>query len=592
MPERERPLKSGLTYLVVFIFLGLPALMGYGAIPLTNFTAEALSPVGLALMLGILALEPARSGRPSSRTGAGLLALALLFVVTFVQYWVMQRRGTESYLVILGYLFCAGLALWAGSEAARGARADRWFDAVAVGFGFTAVLAAAASVMQYFAIDGQLFLISPAKTAGRAYGFFRQANQQGTFLNLGLAALFCLHLCGRLKLWPWLALSVFVGFAIVTTGSRTALLQTGFMALCALGLRPLGKDRFKALIPLVAIAAIWLGLYVASMSGGATFYGAEKLDQTLTEGVGMRSATWHQTLLLILERPWTGHGILRYPIVYFLHGSGIEVGLNMTHSHNLPLQLAVDYGVPVCLLVLALLAWALWGTRRQWLAPRGFMAAMALACLLIHSLFEFPLWYTYFLLPGCWLLGWLTAGAPEPEPEPVAAARRRWLRPAFCVLSAGLALSATLSMNRDYFLLTPAYSPGLTGTQLQRVEDSKQAFWFSRYSEFAQLQVAPQTVAGASAHVERAAKLGCVMNEIWYQRATLSAMAQAGYLDDAKWILYVISRMTQNGMAAFRAEQAESPLPGAAELVRYLDDPLPAAVPRSTRLYDQYCTAR
>lgn len=595
MLERERPLKSGLIYLVVFVFLGMPALMGYGAIPLTNFTAEALCPIGLALMLAIFAFEPARPGRLSPEVRVGLLAFGLLFVVTCLQFGVLQRRGLEAYLVVLGYLFCACLALWAGHEAARGDNANRWFDAIAAGLAFASVLAAAASVIQYFGLDGQLLLISPAKEAGRAYGFFRQANQQGTFLNLGMAALFSLYISGRLKLWLWLTLSVFLAFAIVTTGSRTALLQIGFMSLCALGLRSAGTARFKVLLPLLAVALIWIGLYAVSQYGGATFYGAQKLDQTLSEGVGMRSPTWHQTWLLLLEKPWTGHGILRYPIVYFLNGSGIEVGLNMTNAHNLFLQVAVDYGLPLALLFFALIAWALWRTRGNWAGNRGFMAAMVIACLLIHSLFEFPLWYTYFLMPGCWLFGWLSYRAGADKAYITGATKtpaRGQARSAFCLLTAALVLSVTLSMNRDYFVITPAYSPGFESTQMSRVEDTKRAFWFSRYSEFAQLQVEPLTVAGAAEHVRRAAEVGCVMSEVWYQTATLSTMAQAGYLDDAKWILYVISRMSKSGMDGFRAAQAGSPLPGAAQLVRYLDDPVPAPVPRSQRLYEQYCTAK
>jgi Virulence factor membrane-bound polymerase, C-terminal/O-Antigen ligase/Protein glycosylation ligase len=591
--EQERPFKTGLLYLVGFIFIGLPALIGYGALPLTNFTAEALCPVGLALIVVLLALERPTAEKLPRDTMLAMVAFALLVLAAAFQYVVLSMRQLDAYLVVIGMLTCVIVAVWSGYEAAAGGRSERWAASIAGCLGFAAILAALASCAQYLGVDARVVLVSPVSDAGRTYGFFRQPNHQGTFLNMGLAAVFYLQSSGRLKTWLWVAVTLLLVFAIATTGSRTALLQTGFMGLCTLALPGTSlKGKVRNLWPAFAIAAVWILLYVAAQHGGANFYGAQKLDQTMTEGVGMRSAAWRQTLVMLGEHPWRGVGILRYPAAFFLSGSGVVVGLNMGHSHNLLLQLAIDFGLPVAVLFLTLLAYLVWRIRNNAFSNSGFMAAMVLSCLLIHSLVEFPLWYTYFLIPAGWFLGWLTHTPALMQVDdgcgkPVSEGGQR-LRQALRLLLATIMLSTVVKMNNDYFLLTPAFTPGPASEQVRSVGEMQRVFWFHRFAEFAKLQVEPLSVADATTYAGRAADIGCMMNEIWYQTRTIAMLAQAGYVDDAKWILYMISRMTKNGdLGSYRSALAGYPLPAANALVNYIDDIQP--VPRSTRLYDQIC---
>jgi O-antigen ligase len=597
MFERERSVKSGLIYMVSLVFFGLPALVGYGAVPLPNLTAEALCPLGLALMLTIIGLQVKQSGCVSIEMRAGMAAFGVLAFVMCIQFFVLQQRQLDAYLVVLGYFFCAGVAIWLGYQAAAGGHSGHWFQAAAISLVIAATLAALASMAQYFEIDARVVLVSPASEAGRTYGFFRQPNQQGTFLNMGSAALLFLYKTGRLKLWIWAALNLLLIFGVVTTGSRTALVQIAFMSVGSLALSASNqKSRIKTLLPLLAVAIIWVLLYLASNAGGAHFFGAQKLDQVLTEGAGIRKVAWSQTLVMLSEQPWSGYGILRYPPVFLLHDSGIQVSLNISHSHNLFLQLAVDFGLPVACLFSFMMGWVIWRTRANWSTNSGSMAAMILGCLFIHSLVEFPLWYTYFLLPACWFLGWLSCRKSTPFQDVYGMSLRtpyrsgQLLRRAACILGGALLASTVLSMNRDYFYLTPAFSPGLASTLAQRVEDTRKVFWFSRYSELAQLQMQPLSVANAASHAKRAAVVGCVMSDIWLQTGTLLTMAQAGYVNDAKWILYIISKTTKSDMSYYRNTFIGSTLPAAAELITYIDNP--KAVTRSLQLFEQTCSAK
>ncbi|MES2088711.1 MAG: Wzy polymerase domain-containing protein, partial [Pseudomonadota bacterium] len=90
------------------------------------------------------------------------------------------------------------------------------------------------------------------------------------------------------------------------------------------------------------------------------------------------------------------------------------------HTHNVLLQWAVEFGVPMALLMMALGVWALWALlnpRRQTATqpplpvrvvfsgtPAGASSVMVLI-VGIHSLLEYPLWYSYFLLPAAFACG-------------------------------------------------------------------------------------------------------------------------------------------------------------------------------------------
>jgi len=583
-----------LIYLVGFIFFGLPSLIGYGAIPLANFTAEALCVTGLALMLALAGLEASRNRKAPRELAVAIGAFALLAAAAVAQFFGLRQVQPDVSLVLLAYLFCAGLAVWVGWAVASGNYAEQWFAAAALGLVVAGVLAAFASIAQYFEVDARILLISPVSEAGRTFGFIRQPNHQGTFLNLGLIGLLVLQLRGAIKGWLWIVLSAILVFGIATTGSRTAILQIAFVSLSAAWFcRRNWRGMVRALWPLFLIALVWLALFLVSKSGGAEFYGAQKLGQTTSEGIGMRSAAWHETINMIAHHPLVGWGSMRYPAAFFLEGAGITVGVGMSHSHNLPLQLAVDFGLPLAIIFLSMLAFVVWRVRKRFATPHGFFAFVYLGCLLIHSFFEFPLWYAYFLLPTCWVLGSLTgnpaAQAADGVPDPTEHKSRYGftVRATAACLIGALTLGVAMSMNRDYYSLTPVYAPGLASTQPERFRDAERVFWFRRFADFPKLQIEAVTPANADAYLRRAATIGCVMSEAWFQTGTVLALAQMGRVDEAKWILYIIHRMSNGKTEYYKKGVAASTLPAAAQLAAYLENPVP--VPKATRTFEQTC---
>lgn len=590
-----------LIYLVGFIVFGVPALVGYGTSPLTNFTAEAMCVTGLGLMLIFIATDALLRLRGQWELFVAIGALGLLGAVTLVQYALFGQQQIDAYLVVLGYLLCAGLSIVAGHVAHSGGHAASWFQACAWSLAVAGTIAAFASVAQYFKLDVQWLVISPVNEAGRTFGFVRQPNHQGTFLSLGLAALVFLQRTNSIRTWLWCVVSLILIFGIMTTGSRTALLQVFLISMTTLAW--CWHDRrgmFKAILPILLAVAIWLVLFLVSRAGGPEFFGVQKLGQTSSEGFGMRSAAWRETVAMVMEHPWIGNGILRYPAAFFLGGAGITVGVSMSHSHNLLLQLASDFGLPVALLFFSLIAWVLWRAKSSFVTSEGFLAFTCLGCLFIHSLVEFPLWYAYFLLPAGWFIGTLTYRRQAQVMQWNGSVHHhtgadggtgglKAIRAAGVIAGVAI-LSITLSMNRDYYLLTPIYVPGLASTMKERLADAERVFWFRRYADFPGLQQETVTEANYELHLKRAASTGCVMNEIWFQSSTLLALAQAGKIDEAKWILYIVWRMSKGQVDSFKKALVNSKLPAAVPLVEYLENPVP--VPKATKTFQQVCYER
>lgn len=601
-PNRSaRTEPSSVLGLLCFVAVSCPFLFGYGTLPLTNFAGEIVSVAGFAMMFVVTA----QYGAADRKIGDLKLvwtALGLLILATAGQYFYFEQKNLVDWLAIIGYLFLAAMAAWVGNTARGGGYKRHWQKGIAIALIAGATLASVASIAQYVSFDASWIVLSPAAEKGRTFGFVRQPNHQATFLCLGLAALFTLRpaVGRRLGAVVFLLLGPLLVFGIVSTGSRAALLQLLFISVCAvLFLRRNNHGAWKAFYPLVFAAVIWTVLLLISQHGGADFYGANKLTQTRSEGVGMRAEVWRQTIDLIHMRPWLGWGILDYGSAFFLSGAAEKAGIVMTHSHNLFLQLAFAFGLPLTAGFLFLLAAVFWRARRQLLTLDGFLPFVAVGCVAIHSQVEFPLWYTYFLLPTSYFIGWLSRGEVQLQSEvlpgtqgnssQVLAKVGGSARKGVISLLGLTILGTVVWMNNDYYKLTPVFAVGLKSDLNERLDVASHVTWFRPYASY--LLLIRQTVDASNyqEYLRTSTELGCVMYETWYQPNTIVALTFAGKPEEAKWIMYSYWRLSGGEVAQFRNALIASKAPGADEMLRYLNGPVP--VPRAMGLFNAACYA-
>ena len=584
--------------LVCFVALGTPFLFGYGAIPLTNFAGEIVSTVGFAMLLVL-----ANFYRKAERLGGAFNLLHLLFLLlalaVVAQYIYFGQNNAVAWLILMGYVALGGIATWVGYVACSNGYAGSWLKGITFGLLLACSLASVASFIQYFALDGSLLVISPAAQAGRTFGFIRQPNHQATFLCLGLVSLITLQRLAKpnVAATALVLLGPILAFGVVSTGSRTALVELVFVSMFALFfLRKEKRGHIKALYPIVCVVVTWLSLYYLNQLGGAEFYGSSKLEQTNTEGAGVRAEVWRQTWIMIVERPWFGAGLPYYSAAFYLSGAAATAGIIMTHSHNLFLQLAFGLGLPLTLVFFALLAIVLYRARKQAGAVGGFFAFSLIGCILIHSQVEFPLWYTYFLLPFCFCVGWLCSASLQPSIEtptkslsPQTApgsASLNWTQKAALGIGAAV-LGLAAWMNHDFYKVTPLFSAAALTQLTANEQEAKQTFWFRHFVQFALLSREKMTQSNHQDYLRRVSKLGCYTPEFWYQPNTIVALTFAGRLDEAKWILYSYAVLARGNVEHFKAALKEASPPLGDDMLAYLASPQP--VPRAIQTFDVAC---
>jgi hypothetical protein len=305
-------------------------------------------------------------------------------------------------------------------------------------------------------------------------------------------ALIALAALGRVKApAAWALLAAFM-LAVVLTASRTGLLSVLLLALWgAIDRRLPRRARLLLLAAPLLYALAWGGMSWWGARAEHAFGGAQRLAET--DISGSRFGIWANTLALIRSHPWSGVGFGEFNFAWTLTPFPGRPTAFFDHTHNLPLQLAVELGLPLALLATGLLLWGL--ARAAW---RGFGAAAgagedgiaqraALVMVLmigLHSLLEYPLWYAYFLLPAAWIWGFALGGD---TPATAPALRTSGARVAFVAAAALMAIAATLSV-WDYrrvaviFFVHPDAAP-----LAERITAGQKSLLFAHHADYAAL---------------------------------------------------------------------------------------------------------
>jgi hypothetical protein len=163
----------------------------------------------------------------------------------------------------------------------------------------------------------------------------------------------------------------------------------------------------------------------------------------------------------------------------------------------------------------------------------------------VHSMLEYPLWYSYFLLPAAFAFG-LCLERPQPaDIERLAATEPNVTRP-FVLASMLLVLGATLAVY-DYMRVVIIFAPPANAAPLaQRIADGRRSVLFAHHADYAAATVAehPGQVIKAfdgATHYLLDARL---------MMAWAKALDERGETDKAR---YVAERLKE-----FRNEQADA----------------------------------
>ena len=379
--------------------------------PLTTFYQEWWSALFGVLALVLLAARDYWQQPQVPRIA--LLPVALIAVLLLQWGLGMMAYANQALLYVLYLLFAAMLMLL-GARLRESFGMERLALVLAVCLLAGAEASALLGVLQHYRWHTPLDSMVVMKVSTSVFGNLAQPNHFANYITLGLASLGLLLQQKRLKARYVALLALPLLFVMTLSGSRSSWLYLLLMSVLAWWwARRDAAQRPLLRYSLLLVAGFGLMHLVVQLPFLAGASGSVDTMQRLfgdDASGGIRLYLWHEAWLMFVQSPWLGVGFGQFAWHHFqllpvLQRTDIQGLYN--NAHNLMFQLAAEAGLAgVLALLIPLGAW-LYGQRRAPLDAVRWWGGAALGVLGIHSLLEYPLWYTYFVAVAALLLGML-----------------------------------------------------------------------------------------------------------------------------------------------------------------------------------------
>lgn len=396
----------GLMFLLPFVSL-------YHDLPIPSFYGEWVAAVlGLAAMLPLL--------RKAAWQPLQIPQIALIFpglAAILGMQWMLGMLHSHQYaLLVLSYLTWAFFLVILGSYLRHEFGWEKITTTLAWFLVMGGLVNAGIVALQYAMQSGLALAWVPKLTS---YGTLAQANNVADYAALATASLIYLYAKGRLSLKVFAVyLTLFLAM-LAFSGSRSAWLYLTVLTVLAVGLQVAaikqrtGSTAKRSLLRvslLLLPAFVLLQFVIHSISpDGLVVLSAERLiDSANVNGTSQRWQLWQDSWHLFMQSPWLGIGFGQMSWQSFLlldAPASASAPRVFEHSHNLFMHLLTEMGIVAPLLVLAgVIAWLRVFKWRK-LSIESWWLISLLAVIGLHSLLEYPLWYTYFLGLVAILLG-------------------------------------------------------------------------------------------------------------------------------------------------------------------------------------------
>ncbi|HXZ96576.1 MAG TPA: Wzy polymerase domain-containing protein [Burkholderiales bacterium] len=386
----------------------LPFLQPHRQFPLPSFYTEWLAfALGLAALS--LLLQKRHWNEPEfPRVGLVPLALGALLLL---QLTLGKIAYAEQALLAVAYLLWMAFLVLLGNILRREIGLADTSTTLAWCLVAGGVLSAIVGVLQHYQLHTLIDPLVGVKTENAVFGNLAQRNHFADYTCLALASLVFLYSNRRLNWAVAAVLAVLLLFVLALSSSRSAWLF--LFALLALSAWWYWKDRkSRALLRTCILLVSGFGLmqWVVKLSWlAAPMPAVTSIDKLYDFASGnIRLELWQEAWHIFLQSPLLGVGWGQFTWQHFLYGVLLKShGLSglYNHAHNIVMQLLAETGlVGTLLIVVGTTIW-LHGLRRMAFDIHLWWLLALLAVIGIHSMLEFPLWYSHFLGIAAVLLG-------------------------------------------------------------------------------------------------------------------------------------------------------------------------------------------
>jgi O-antigen ligase len=473
----------------------------------TPVSRDAMGQIfALAMLSAATLLYGLRPVHP--RLLAALIFILALLVITPAPYPIGKATG-----LVWGALLLMGCSSGARMLSDKAARA--WFMGAVLA---AAVLSAMEGVLQWLGLSAPLWpWVDEPEIRGVAYGAFRQTNLFATFLVCGMIAVFwavCTQKMTKPMAW---ALALLLSVGVAASGSRTGFAHVLVLSIAAW----IWRRRLPAGVPwlimgqIVAVALTYPTLtWLAKVIGFPVYTAVDSMFNS------ERLALWSNVVALVLERPWLGWG--RSELVYAQYITVVQTRYPeiLSHSHNLLLQTAFEFGVPLVIAAIGLMLWAIWRTT-PWrdqksgltgtVAPHwDRLAACAFIIVIagIHAMLEFPLSYAGFIyLLGVSIGSLYAATDSNSDASFKEKVHHLWVPRAVAVLAMGLIVFAYQAWGQLALVRAIQDAPfNDRAAQRLAIANASGAWLFKaevEYAELVTMEITPESAAEVRRRAQR-----------------------------------------------------------------------------------------
>ena len=377
--------------------------------PLTTFYQEWWS-----ALLGVLALTllVARDFWQQPEIPRIAQLPAGLIVVLLLQSGFSKIVYFDQVLLYALYLLFAALLMMLGARLRDCFGMAKLALVLAIFLLIGAELSALIGVLQHYRWSTPLSPVIVMKVSSSVFGNLAQPNHFANYIALGLISLGLLLQLRKLKFGHVALLAAPLLFVMTLSGSRSPWLYLLMMAGLAwwwtrrdAAQRPLLR---YSLLLVAGFGVMHLVVQLPFMAGAGG--SVDTMQRLFGDGASgaIRLYLWREAGLMFMQSPWLGVGFGQFAWQHFQLLPVLQQG-NISglynNAHNLIFQLAAEAGSAGLLVLFGSLGIWFYGLRRAALDAAHWWAHAALGVLAIHSLLEYPLWYTYFVAVAAVLLG-------------------------------------------------------------------------------------------------------------------------------------------------------------------------------------------
>lgn len=373
--------------------------------PWGSFYLEFSAFIALFVAISTIALKKSAIKAPLV-----FLLFALFSLIPLAQWAAGLILFRGDAILFFFYLAAFALSLIASFSFASESSRESVIDSIGMALLFIGIVSVWIAMIQWLQLSPTLW-IHNLPPGGRPYANLAQPNNYSSLIWISLFSLFYLFERKRVGQIGLMMAGMFLVAGAALAQSRTSWLIFFIVLFVVVLQMAMFRSRKWSRLALPVCVAILFYLFSVFWAELANLLYGETQKTLRTGFTSIRTDMWWAFSNALMERPWFGFGWGQGSIAQVAVAELYPpIGLTQ-YTHNLVLDLMIWNGIPIGIVILAVICVFWLGLALRSQTSTGFYSICAVSALLVHALLEYPHAYSYFLLLAGFFIG-CSAGSP------------------------------------------------------------------------------------------------------------------------------------------------------------------------------------